>query len=87
MFIKSISSLFLASIFFVSSAHAIIQVTYSPPLAVGSVEHFTISDSGTDVTSNYTIQSIAPDTVSGYTQLRAQQFSEQISQDLSQLRS
>jgi hypothetical protein len=67
MNIKSISFLGLASLFLLSSAQAAITVSYSPPLTVGTIERFSVSDSGTDVTSNYTIQSIAPDAISGYT--------------------
>jgi uncharacterized delta-60 repeat protein len=61
---------FLVCSLFLISANAqagIPTVTFNPPLTVGSVEHFTISDSGSDVTSNFTIQSIAPDAISGYT--------------------
>jgi uncharacterized delta-60 repeat protein len=66
VYIKSISSMILSSFLLISSAQAM-TVNFNPPLTVGSVERFTIDDSGTDVTANYTIQSIAPDPVSGYT--------------------
>jgi uncharacterized delta-60 repeat protein len=59
------------SILLTSTAYATPTVTFNPPLAVNTVEHFMVTDGGTDVTSNYTIQSIAADPVSGYTPARS----------------
>ena len=54
--------------FLTTSAQAAMTVTYNPPLATATIERFTVQDGGgNDVTSNYTIQSIAPDAISGYT--------------------
>ena len=55
----------LSTGFLISSANAALTVSYSPPLSVKSVEYFKIMDSGVDVTSNYKIQSAAPDPTSG----------------------
>ena len=63
--IKNIKIL-MATMLLGSTAQAAIVVTYNPPLTLGVVERFSVSNSGTDVTSNYTIQSIAADPVSGY---------------------
>jgi hypothetical protein len=57
----------LLSAFITSTAFADPTVTFNPPLTVGMVEHFLLMDGGNDVTSNYRIQSISPDMVTGYT--------------------
>jgi hypothetical protein len=59
--------LLLSALFIASTAQAAKLVTYNPPLAPGVIERFNISDNGADVSGDYTIQSIAPDPISGYT--------------------
>ena len=64
---------------FIASAQAATTVNYSPQLNVGTVEHFTITDSGgNDVTGNYSIQSIAADPVSGYTPAKSSAASRSV---------